>query len=235
MHGTLELIGTPDFFPTIGIRNINSARISFHDNHTPGGGATTGVYNYTSSMEDGFFKWSVSSSTTMYDYGHDIMLLDQLGNLGVKHDLIAAGNVEAGEYITATTYIAAGTDIYAGSNITATNNIYAGADIYAGGNIHARGEVTAASDARLKTNVQTIQNALDTTRQLRGVTFDKDGKTSLGVIAQEVQRILPQVVLEGDDENKTLSVAYGNMVGLLIEAVKDLTNKVENLEKLIGK
>jgi len=247
MHGTLELVGTPDFFPTIGIRNINSARISFHDDHTPGGGATTGVYNYTSSMEDGFFKWSVSSSTALYDYGHDIMLLDQNGTLAVTASvnaetfMYAGTNITAGTYITATSNVYAGQDIYAvrdiyaGHNITATNNIYAGNDIYAVGNIRATGEVTAASDARLKTNVQTIENALDKTRQLRGVTFDKDGKNSLGVIAQEVQRILPQVVIEGDDENKTLSVAYGNIVGLLIEAVKELTDKVEHLEKLIGK
>jgi len=241
MHGTLELIGTPDFFPTIGIKNLNSARISFHDNHTPGGGATTGVYNYTSSMEGGFFKWSVSSSTAIYDYGHDIMLLDQNGTLAVTANVNAetfmhAGTyIQAGTYITATSNVYAGTDIVAGSNITATNNIYAGNDIYAVGNIRATGEVTAASDARLKTNVQTIENALDKTRQLRGVTFDKDGKNSLGVIAQEVQKILPQVVIEGDDENKTLSVAYGNIVGLLIEAVKELTDKVEHLEKLIGK
>jgi hypothetical protein len=241
MHGTLEMVGTPDFYPTIGIRNINSARISFHDNHTPGGGATTGVYNYTSSMENGFFTWSVSSSTALYDYGHDIMSLNQNGTLAVTASVNAETFMHAGTYITATSNVYAGQDIYAvqdiyaGHNITATNNIYAGNDIYAVGNIRATGEVTAASDARLKTNVQTIENALDKTRQLRGVTFDKDGKNSLGVIAQEVQKILPQVVIEGDDENKTLSVAYGNIVGLLIEAVKELTDKVEQLEKLIGK
>jgi hypothetical protein len=241
MHGTLELIGTPDFFPTIGIKNLNSATIAFHDNHTPGGGATTGVYNYTSSMDNGFFKWSVSSSTTIYDYGHDIMLLDKNGTLAVTASVNSETFMHAGSYITATSDVYAGQDIIAsrdinvGHNITATNNIYAGNDIYAVGNIRATGEVTAASDARLKTNVQTIENALDKTRQLRGVTFDKDGKNSLGVIAQEVQKILPQVVIEGDDENKTLSVAYGNIVGLLIEAVKELTDKVEHLEKLIGK
>jgi hypothetical protein len=101
------------------------------------------------------------------------------------------------------------------------------------GNLTVGGIVSNLSDARLKTNIKTIENALDKTRQLRGVTFDKDGRNNLGVIAQEVQKILPQVVIEGDDQNKTLSVAYGNMVGLLIEAVKELTVELDSIKSIL--
>ena len=63
------------------------------------------------------------------------------------------------------------------------------------------------------------------------MTFEKDGKAGLGVIAQEVQEILPELIVESDDEMKTLSVAYGNIVGLLIEAIKELKAEVDELKK----
>lgn len=99
------------------------------------------------------------------------------------------------------------------------------------GNFTAAGNVTAYSDLRLKSNVQTITGALDKTMQLRGVTYDKDGRKGLGVIAQEIREILPEVVMENDDENKTLSVAYGNIVGLLIESIKELKAEIDELKK----
>lgn len=98
------------------------------------------------------------------------------------------------------------------------------------GTITASGDITAFSDARLKTNVNTIENALHTVKQLRGVTYT--GKLTadehVGVIAQEVERVLPQVVKTHSDSLK--SVAYGNMVGLLIEAIKELEARVAELE-----
>jgi hypothetical protein len=112
-------------------------------------------------------------------------------------------------------------------------DLYLGGNANIGGNLTIGGLFTNPSDSRLKTNVKTIENALDKTRQLRGVTFDKDGKNNIGVIAQEVQKILPQVVIEGDDENKTLSVAYGNIVGLLIEAVKELTAELDSVKSIL--
>ena len=96
------------------------------------------------------------------------------------------------------------------------------------GNFVASGNVTAYSDERLKTNIETIPNALEKVNALRGVTFDKDGERGLGVIAQEVEKVLPEVVLEGEEYK---SVAYGNIVGVLIEAVKELTKEVEELKK----
>ena len=65
---------------------------------------------------------------------------------------------------------------------------------------------------------------------MRGVTFDKDGRNQLGVIAQEVREVIPQVVSEANDSNGTLSVAYGNIVGLLIEAIKDQQAQIEELK-----
>jgi len=113
-------------------------------------------------------------------------------------------------------------------SITVNSNCYS---FDTSGNFTAPANITAYSDARLKTNVKTIENALDKTMKLRGVTFDKDGKAGIGVIAQEIREVLPEVVVEAKDDDKTLSVAYGNVVGLLIEAIKELKAEIEELKK----
>jgi hypothetical protein len=104
---------------------------------------------------------------------------------------------------------------------------------YDNGNFTAGGNVTAYSDKRLKTNIETITNALDKTTKLRGVSFTMSGKEGIGVIAQEIQKILPEVVFENQDKDKTLSVAYGNIVGLLIESIKELKSEIDGLKSEI--
>jgi len=95
------------------------------------------------------------------------------------------------------------------------------------GSFTATGNVTAYSDERLKSDIVTIPDALEKVKALRGVNFTKDGEASTGVIAQEVQQVIPEVVHENDEY---LSVAYGNLVGVLIEAVKELSAEVEALK-----
>ncbi len=97
-------------------------------------------------------------------------------------------------------------------------------------NCYVWGNVTAYSDRRHKKDVSTIEDGLEKVNKLRGVDFtriDTDQKSS-GVIAQELQEVMPQLVHE--DSNGELSVAYGNITGVLIEAIKELTAKVEALE-----
>ena len=99
------------------------------------------------------------------------------------------------------------------------------------GNFTATGDITAYSDDSLKTNVQLIDGALGRVQAIRGVTFDRisDGSTSTGVIAQELKAVLPEAV--HTDANGVHSVAYGNITGLLIEAVKELSEQVNSLKK----
>jgi len=92
------------------------------------------------------------------------------------------------------------------------------------------GTVTETSDLRLKSNIETIDSALDKVNQMRGVYFDKEGVRSLGVIAQEMQSIIPEAVVEDQTEDKYLSVAYSSLTGVLIEAIKELSDKVKELE-----
>jgi hypothetical protein len=120
----------------------------------------------------------------------------------------------------------AGTHAFSGNIVTSANGGY-------DGTITASGDVIAYSDARLKTNVQTIADPIETVQSLRGVTYKRidSGKKSIGVIAQEVQAVLPELVSESADG--TLGVAYGNMVGVLIEAIKEQQKQIEALREQV--
>jgi hypothetical protein len=91
------------------------------------------------------------------------------------------------------------------------------------GDIYASGNITAGSDLRFKININTIENALSTVNKLRGVSYTSiaNQTRNIGVIAQEIEKILPEVVLTDNSENRFKSVAYGNIVGLLIEAINE--------------
>jgi hypothetical protein len=101
------------------------------------------------------------------------------------------------------------------------------------GNLTMAGNVTAYSDARLKEDVATVSNALDLVGKMRGVTYTRKdtGEAGVGVIAQEMLEVMPEVVQQGIGNDDTLSVAYGNLVGVLIEAIKELSLKVKTLEE----
>ena len=100
------------------------------------------------------------------------------------------------------------------------------------GKILATDDITAFSDLTLKDDVQVIDSALEKLLQIRGVTFvrtdTEDKSRRAGVIAQEVEKVLPEVVNTTDEGLK--NVAYGNLVALLIEAIKELNAEIETLK-----
>jgi len=110
------------------------------------------------------------------------------------------------------------------------------------GDFHADGDViaysTTISDERLKENIQPIEDALNKVNQLKGCTFTytPDGKQSAGLIAQEVEKVLPSAVTEKElplkqgDGKEYKVLQYDQTIGLLVEAIKELTAKVEELE-----
>jgi hypothetical protein len=104
------------------------------------------------------------------------------------------------------------------------------------GTIRATADVIAYSDARVKENVKTITNALDKVTSLRGVSYtridSKDKSRKIGVIAQEVLEVLPEVVIQ-DPDSGNYNVAYGNMVGILIEAIKEQQRQIDDLKYLL--
>jgi len=110
-----------------------------------------------------------------------------------------------------------------------------GSDTTTGGDIIISGKAKAdtfsvTSDRRLKSNIVTIEDPIEKLSQLNGVTFDwiKDGSSDVGLIAQDVEACLPQAVREVNDIK---TVNYNGVVGLLVEAVKQLSQELEELKK----
>ena len=99
--------------------------------------------------------------------------------------------------------------------------------------ITAGGDITAFSDIRVKENIEDLEGSLDKVTQLRGVSYNRIDaeERSIGVIAQEIQEVLPEVVREGQDG--MLSVAYGNITAVLIEAIKEQQDIISQLEERI--
>ena len=96
----------------------------------------------------------------------------------------------------------------------------------------------STSDERIKTNIKTIENALEKTLLLRGVEYNdiriEPEKKKIGLIAQEVELIIPEVN-RTDPDTDIKSIEYQNLVGLLVQAIKELNNKVSNLENIFIK
>ena len=97
----------------------------------------------------------------------------------------------------------------------------------------ALGKALPSSDERLKENIHTIKDPLKKVSALRGVTFDfkEDKKKQIGFIAQEVEKVIPEAVEERFDGYK--GVAYGNLVGLLVEAIKEQQDQINDLKATV--
>lgn len=102
------------------------------------------------------------------------------------------------------------------------------------GGITASGNIESTSDIRIKENLEIIENPIDKIKELNGYTYNKNGeeKRSAGLVAQEVEKVLPEVVSENSDGIKSL--AYGNIVALLVETVKEQQKQIDELKKQIS-
>ena len=96
-------------------------------------------------------------------------------------------------------------------------------------------DVTAFSDKRLKTDISNIENGLEKVMQMQGVYYKRndveDAREQVGVLAQDMEAILPEVVLTANDEIQTKSVDYGKITAVLIEAIKELKLEINELKK----
>jgi len=120
--------------------------------------------------------------------------------------------------------------------ITGTGNTLLGTTsdngerLYVSGSIRATGSITANSDARLKKNIERIENALQKVSEISGYTYNTiyDEDRHAGVIAQEIDKVLPEIVNKGNDG--LMGVEYGNISALLIEAIKEQKVLIESLQ-----
>ena len=137
-----------------------------------------------------------------------------------------------GTYLTGTSYNGS-TAVTIATNATSANTASTivardGSGDFTAGTITAT-DFNSTSDLNLKENIKTVENSLNTLTQLRGVSFDwkETGRSSYGVIAQELEEILPDLVKNGEVK----SVNYNGLIGVLIEAVKELSEELKELKK----
>ena len=100
------------------------------------------------------------------------------------------------------------------------------------GDIYATGNVTAYSDARNKKNLKTIEDPVSKIEKINGYTYEKDGIAYTGLVAQELLEVLPEAVC--GSEELGYGIAYGNIAGIFVEAIKELNSKIKALENKLS-
>jgi hypothetical protein len=192
-------------------------------------GETT-LANHLNMGDNDIIKLGASADLQIYHDGSNSRITDSgTGSIIVATSEVQFQNVAGNEVIMGG--LADGAVTLYFNNAPKLATVTGGVNVT--GTLTATTNVTVSSDIRLKSNIETIDSALDKVKAMRGVYFDRhDDKATraVGVIAQEMQEVMPEVVVTDDTEDKHLSVAYGNLVGVLIEAVKELSDKVEELE-----
>ncbi|MEN9925185.1 MAG: hypothetical protein RL268_1311 [Pseudomonadota bacterium] len=169
----------------------------------------------------------VSGTSAAFDGAAALSFATALANSGVSAGTYTKVTVDAKGRVTTGASLAS-SDVTGALGYTPANK---GGESFTGsisvsGTITASGDITAYSDASLKTDVETISGALELVKRMRGVRYTRTdtGMAGIGVIAQEMQEVIPEVVASNDDG--MASVAYGNLVGVLIEAVKELAERL---------
>ena len=176
----------------------------------------------------------LSSGDLTIDVAGDMILDAGGGDLTFSHDGATIGRFTDSSSDFVITSLVSDKDMIfkgsdGGSTITAlTLDMSAAGAATFNSSVTAGGDVTAFSDMRIKHDIETIEGALAKVSDMRGVYFKRNnGEAGTGVIAQEIENILPEVVKDGEYK----AVAYGNMVGILIEAIKELKAEVEKLKE----
>ena len=214
----VDIDGAVDMASTLGVAGVVTANAGVVvDNITIDGTEID--------LSSGDLTLDVAGDIVLDAAGEEVIYKD--GSTNVGHVSMDSDNLTIKSLVSDKDMIFQGND--GGTGITALT-----LDMSAAGAATFNNDVTAFSDERLKTDIETINDALNKVCQMRGVTFkrtDDDGRTSVGVIAQEIEKVLPEVVREDNSEDKIKSVAYGNMVGVLIEAIKELKSEIEELKK----
>jgi hypothetical protein len=156
--------------------------------------------------------------------GGDVLFKD--GGTSVIHLGMADSNAIFNTQVQDKDFIVKGND--GGSTITAMT-----LDMSAAGAATFNDDVTAFSDKRLKTDISNISNGLDKVMRMQGVYYrrsdQEDAKLKIGVLAQDIEEIVPEVVLTANDEMQTKSVDYAKLTAVLIEAIKELKQEINEL------
>lgn len=156
---------------------------------------------------------------------------DQLDDLSID-----IGNVDTSKWTDIATGIYRNSNVGIGnfSSTALTEKLEVDGNISATGSISAVGTIQSTSDITLKENLEIIENPIEKIKEINGYTYNMIGKDErfAGLVAQEVEKVLPEVVREHSSGTKSL--AYGNLMALLVETVKEQQKQIDELKKLIS-
>ena len=158
---------------------------------------------------------SIGNVATLYNSNQVGLTIDNNGYVGIN-----VNNPQCNLHVNGDTYI--------NGHLRVTSNVYLAANIEVYGNAVSHGNNITDSDKRIKTDLMRIESGLEKLKKLTGYTFTNiiTGTKNTGLIAQDVDEVLPEAV---DKTREYMGVAYGNLMGLVVEAIKELSDKVDSI------
>ena len=181
-------------------------------------------------FKDGYFSGTVNAAKVSVSGGHSAILLSAGSDLRATSGSWTGEHSGKIQYHNNEWYLQASTG-WNFRNASAINvmNISGGGDMTVSSSVTSP-NFNTTSDATLKTNVETLTGSLDAVKAMRGVTYDwiESGNSDVGVIAQEIEEVIPDLVNTNDEGIK--SVKYGNIVAVLIEAIKEQQAQIDELK-----
>jgi len=212
----------------ISVETTNVTKTTDATSSTTGALTIAGGVGVGSNLHVGSGKLVVDTTNTGYvgiNKASPAYTLDVGGDINFSGSFYQGGSIFVSSLWTDS--ISATNTLYYNSSNVGVGTSTANYKLHVSGDIYASGDITAFSDMRMKENIKPIENALERVKQIGGYTYNKVGETTkdVGVLAQEVMKVFPEVIRGSEDTN--YSVAYGNMVAILIEAIKELSAKVD--------
>jgi len=240
----VNFISNYDTSPIQVLSPLNLSNVSLFQNGNLfiGGGNASGGVTTISSGSTAITLSNTSSPTTIamnfYAANSTIMTLNQQGTLSLPYgarpytylECMDLSGTSQWNYVSNLTQgLGASLNVLGNNSFSFQQNSVENASLDTNGNMTAQ-NFFSVSDERYKKNISTLTNAGDLLKQIRGVSFDwrKDGSHDIGVIAQEVYKVMPEAIVSTN--TNMLTVAYTKIIPLLIETIKDLQSRVEVLE-----
>ena len=205
--------------------NNNSAgtnSVAMGNNTTASGNNSTAMGYFTTAS--GNKTTAMGANTTASDYAS--LVIGQFNSSG------SSVTNNATSYNTANTafVIGNGTD---SSNKSDAFKVMFNGDTTVSNDLTVSGDVVISSDARLKSNIESLGSTLPKLLQIDGKSYEIKGKQKIGVLAQEIKEVFPELVSE--DDNEMLAVNYQGLVPVLINALKEQDAKMKEQEKKINR
>jgi hypothetical protein len=188
-------------------------------NTTASGSYSTAMGRYTTAS--GFTSTAMGWSTTASDYSSTV--IGQYNSSG-------SSATSASSFSTSAPAFVIGNGTASNAKSDAFKVMFNG-DTTVSNDLTVNGDVNISSDARLKSNIVSLGSTLPKLLQIDGKSYEMKGKQKIGVLAQEIQEVFPELVSE--DDNEMLAVNYQGLVPVLINALKEQDDKINRLENLV--